>query len=110
MEWENKLNGKLFRIARKSRLRLLSQTDSPARLLTASVVCSMKRLRNLPSFQRSIGHGQYLIQLHAWRSPESDSFARFIYEKAAERLLRHFTGADENEVLRKARVWCDENS
>jgi len=47
-------------------------------------------------------YGQYLIQLHAWRSPESDSFATFIYEKADERLLRHFTGADENKVIRQA--------
>jgi hypothetical protein len=70
----------------------------------------MKRLKNLPSFQRSIDHGQYVIELHAWRSPEIDSFATFIYEKDAERLLRHFTGANENEVLRQVRVWCDENS
>ncbi len=41
---------------------------------------------------------------------EIASFATFIYEKAAERLLRHFTAADENKVIRQARVWCDENS
>jgi len=70
----------------------------------------MQRLRNLPSFQRSIDHGQYVIELHAWPSPEIASFATFIYEKAAERLLRHFTGSDENEVLRKARVWCEKIS
>ncbi len=70
----------------------------------------MKRLRNLPSFQRSIDHGQYVIELHAWWSPESASIATFIYEKAAERLLRHFTGADENKVIRPALVWCNENS
>jgi hypothetical protein len=70
---------------------------------------SMNILRNLPLFQRSIDHGQYVIELHAWRSPESASFATFIYEKASERVLRHFTSADENEVLRKARVWCEEN-
>jgi len=51
-----------------------------------------------------------VIELHAWRSPESDSFATFIHEKAAERLLRHFTGSDENKVIRQARAWCDENS
>jgi hypothetical protein len=45
-----------------------------------------------------------------WLSPEGASFAAFIYDKAAERLLRHFTGTDENEVIRQARVWCDENS
>jgi hypothetical protein len=40
-----------------------------------------------------------VIELYAWRSPEIAGFATFIYEKAAERLLWHFTGADENEVL-----------
>jgi hypothetical protein len=70
----------------------------------------MKRLRNLPSFQRSIDHGRYVIQLHGWLSPEGASFATFIYEKAAERVLRHFTGSDGNEVLREARIWRDENS
>jgi len=47
--------------------------------------------------------------LHAWRRPEGTSFAAFIYEKAAERLLRHFTGSDENEVIRQALMWCEEN-
>ena len=68
----------------------------------------MKRLRNLPSFQRSIDHGQYVIELHAWLSPEISSFATFIYEKAADRLLRHFFGADENEVIRQSLVWCEQ--
>jgi hypothetical protein len=75
-----------LQIAGKSRLRLISQTDSPARLLTVSVFCSMQRLTNLPSFQRSIDHGQYVIQLHAWLSPKGASFATFIFEKARERL------------------------
>ena len=66
-------------------------------------VCQRK-VRNSPSFQRSIDHGQYVIELHAWRSPERASFATFIYEKAGERLLRHFTGSDENEVIRQARI------
>jgi hypothetical protein len=47
--------------------------------------------------------------LHTWRNAESASFAAFIYEKAAERLLRHFTGSDENEIIRQALKWCDEN-
>ncbi len=72
-------------------------------------VCQRK-VRNSLSFQRSIDHEQYVIELHAWRSPESASFATFIYEKAAERLLRHFTGSDENQVIRQALVWCEENS
>jgi hypothetical protein len=50
-------------------------------------------VRNSPSFQKSINHGHYAIELHAWRRPEGTSFAAFIYEKAAERLLRHFTGS-----------------
>ena len=70
----------------------------------------MNKLRNLPSFQRSIDHGQYAIEFHAWRSPESANFATFIYERAGERLLRHFTGSDEYTVIRQALAWCDENS
>jgi hypothetical protein len=70
----------------------------------------MKILRNSPSFQRSIDQGHFSIELHAWRRAESGTFAMFFYEKVGERLLRHFTGSDENEVIRKARVWCDENS
>jgi hypothetical protein len=34
-------------------------------------------------------------------------FATFIYEKGFERLLRHITGTDENEVIRLALVWCE---
>jgi hypothetical protein len=51
-----------------------------------------------------------VIELHAWRKPEGSSFATFIYEKTAERLLRYFTGADENEVIRQSLVWCERNS
>jgi hypothetical protein len=69
----------------------------------------MKRLRNLPSFQRSIDHGQYVIQLQAWPGPEGVSFTTFIFEKAAERLLRYFC-AGENEAIRQALKWGDENS
>jgi hypothetical protein len=47
--------------------------------------------------------------LHAWRRAESNTFAMFIYEKIGERLLRHFTGSDENEVIRQALKWCEEN-
>jgi len=66
-------------------------------------------VRNSPSFQKSVDHGHHVIELHAWRRPEGTSFAAFIYEKAAERLLRHFTGSDENEVIRQALMWCEEN-
>jgi hypothetical protein len=51
-----------------------------------------------------------VIELHAWRSPESCMFATFIYEKVAERLLRHFIGTDEDDVIRQALVWCEKNS
>ena len=51
-----------------------------------------------------------MIELLAWRSPEGTTFATFIYEKAGGRLLRHFTGSDENEVIRQALVWCEQNS
>jgi hypothetical protein len=69
-----------------------------------------RKVRNSPSFQRTIDRGQYVIELHAWLSPESASFATFIYEKAGERFLRHFTGSDENEVIRQARMWCEKNN
>jgi hypothetical protein len=62
------------------------------------------------SFQRSIDQGPFLIELHTWLSAEKATFATFIYEKAARRLLRHFTGSDENEVIQQALKWCDENS
>jgi hypothetical protein len=67
-------------------------------------------IRALRSFQRSIGHGQYVIQLHAWPSLRGARFSRFIFEKAGERLLRHFTGSDEYEAIRQAIVWWQENS
>jgi len=67
-------------------------------------------LRNSPSFELIVDRGHFSIELHAWRSAESCTFATFIYEKAGERLLQHFTGSDENKVTRQAQVWCDENS
>jgi hypothetical protein len=73
-------------------------------------VCLLKEnLRNSSSFRQSIDHCPYSIELHAWRTAESCTFATFIYEKAGERLLRHFTGSDENEVIRQALKWCEEN-
>jgi hypothetical protein len=62
---------------------------------------------NSPSFQVAVDRGHFSIELHAWRRAERCTFATFIYEKAGERLLRHFTGSDENEVIGKALVWCD---
>jgi hypothetical protein len=56
-----------------------------------------------------VDHGRFSIELHAWRSAEGCTFATFIYEKNSERLLRHITGSDENEVIRQALVWCENN-
>jgi hypothetical protein len=74
------------------------------------VYLSEQNLRNSPSFQRSIDHGHHVIELHAWRSADVCTFATFVYAKSPERLLRHFTGSDENEVIRQALVWCEKNS
>jgi hypothetical protein len=71
---------------------------------------SEQNLRNSPSFQRIIDYGHFSIELHTWRNAESCTFATFIYERAGERLLRHVTGSDENEVIRQALFWCDQNS
>jgi hypothetical protein len=67
-------------------------------------------VKNSPSFKRSIDHGHHLIELHAWQSGETCTFATFVDAKSPKRLLRHFTGSDENEVIRQALVWCEENS
>jgi hypothetical protein len=50
-----------------------------------------------------------VIELHAWRSPETCTFAAFIYEKGQERLLQHITGTNENEAIRQAMEWCERN-
>src|SRR5262249_54839822 len=67
-------------------------------------------MRDSSSFQRSINHGHHVIELHAWRTPETCTFAAFIYEKAPRRLLLHIAGSDEDEVTRKALEWCEKNS
>jgi hypothetical protein len=66
-------------------------------------------VRNSPSFRRSISHSQHVIELHASRGAETCTFVAFIYERASERLLRHITGTDENEVIRQALMWCETN-
>jgi hypothetical protein len=73
-------------------------------------VCVSKDVRNSPSFQCSIDHGHHVVELHASRSADSGTFVTFIYEKDSERLLRHITGTDENEVILQALVWCEVNS
>jgi len=49
------------------------------------------------------------IELRAWRSAERPTFATFVYQRSGERLLRYFTGSDENEVIWQALKWCEEN-
>jgi hypothetical protein len=70
-----------------------------------------KDLSNSRSFQRSIDHGPFSIELHTWQTVEKATFATFIYEKADERLFRkNFTDSDQNEVIRQALKWCEENA
>ena len=64
-------------------------------------------MKDSPSFQRRIEHCSYLVDLHIWQRGDHTMFATFVYEKAGERLLRHFANADETEVIRKALVWCE---
>jgi hypothetical protein len=66
-------------------------------------------VKNSPSFERSVDHGYFSIELHAWGRAERNTFATFIYEQFGERLVRHFSGSDENEVIRQALKWCEEN-
>jgi hypothetical protein len=67
-------------------------------------------VKNSPSFQRSIDHGRHVVELHASRSAEASTVVTFIYEKNSERLLRHITGTDENDVIQQALTWCEKNS
>ena len=67
-------------------------------------------MRNSSSFQRSIEHCSYVIDLHLWQKTDQPTFATFIYEKVGPRLLRHFANSDETEVIRKALVWCEQQS
>jgi hypothetical protein len=79
-------------------------------MFAAKVATSWVESLNCTSFQRIVDHGHFSIELHTWRSAESYTFATFIYEKVGKRLLRHFTGSDENEVICQGLVWCEKNS
>src|SRR4030088_2283468 len=70
----------------------------------------LQEVRNSPSFQRSIDHGQYVIELHASRRAETGTFVTFIYEKDSERLLRHIIGSDEDQVILQSLAWSEKNS
>jgi hypothetical protein len=74
-----------------------------------SVCVCQEQMRNSPSFEQSIDNRRHVIELHASRGAETCTFVTFIYEKDSERLLRHFTGSDETEVIRQALMWCDKN-
>ena len=67
-------------------------------------------MRNSPSFQCSIDRGHHVVELHAARSRDSGTFVTFIYEKDSERLLRHVTGTDEDEVILQSLAWSEKNS
>src|ERR1700739_4871037 len=69
-----------------------------------------QEVRNSPSFQRSIDHGHHVVELHASRSGDSGTFVTFIYDKDSERLLRHVTGTDEDEVILQSLAWSEKNS
>jgi hypothetical protein len=45
------------------------------------------------------------IELHVWRSAERSTFATFVYQRSSERLVRYFTGWDENEVICQPLKW-----
>src|SRR5438876_230592 len=62
---------------------------------------------NSPSFQRSIDHGQHVIELHASQGAETGTFVTFIYEKDSARLLEHIIGTEENHDRRASplRFW-----
>ncbi|HET9378763.1 MAG TPA: hypothetical protein VFO40_27575 [Chthoniobacterales bacterium] len=66
-------------------------------------------MRNSPSFQRSIDYGPHVVELHASRGAERNTYVTFIYEKDSGRLLRHIVGADENEVIDQALAWSESN-
>ena len=70
----------------------------------------LHEVRNSPSFQRSIDHGQHVIELHASRRAETGTFVTFIYEKDSERLLRHIIGTDEDQVILQSLAWSEKNS
>src|SRR5260221_13588883 len=70
----------------------------------------LQEVRNSPSFQRSIDHGQHVIELHASRRAETGTFVTFIYEKDSERLLRHIIGTDEDQVILQSLAWSEKNS
>jgi hypothetical protein len=73
-------------------------------------ICVSWDVRNSPSFQCSIDHGHHVVELHASRSGDSGTFVTFIYEKRSERLLRHVTGTDEDEVILQSLTWSEKNS
>jgi hypothetical protein len=87
------------------------RADSLAFLMADSYDTQWRNeVRDSPSYQRSIEHCSYIIDLHLWQKGDHATFATFVYEKASERLLRHFANTDETEVIRKALVWCERHS
>ena len=89
---------------------LLFRVRSPFGSSPSKIPFRRKEVKNSPSFQRRIEHCSYLVDLHLWQTADQSTFATFVYEKAGERLLRHFANTDETEVIRKALVWCERHS
>jgi hypothetical protein len=50
-----------------------------------------------------------VVELHASRAGERNTYVMFIYEKDSGRLLRHIVGTDENEVIDQALAWSESN-
>jgi hypothetical protein len=66
-------------------------------------------MRDSASFLRSLDDGRHVIELLAWRTPVTCTFAAFIYEKTPKCLLLHIAGSDEDAVILKALEWSERN-
>jgi hypothetical protein len=58
----------------------------------------------------SAKHRSWFLFDRVSRLAERPTFATFVYQRSGERLLRYFTGSDENEVIWQALKWCEQNS
>jgi hypothetical protein len=60
--------------------------------------------------QLSLLHGPPTLFSSFLRSGDGATFVTFIYEKDSERLLRHVTGSDEDEVILQSLAWSEKHS
>jgi hypothetical protein len=63
----------------------------------------------LPLFPVEYRSRPHVVELHASRGVESDTYVTFVYEKDSDRLLRHIVGTDQNEVIDLALAWSESN-